>query len=199
MGPYGGAAQNRELKIIRAVDSVLNQTLQDYELIVVADGCEKTYEIITTHYPEHPKINVYLIKKQDYWSGVPRTFGGMMAKGEFILYLDIDDRWGVNHLSIINNQLNGYDWVWYNDFRFDYRLRRFKENPCNINRIGQNGTSNICFKRSLNVNWDFTGYAHDFYFNRSLKEKSKNYVKIKTPEYFVCHLPPHPGGRAYDI
>src|SRR4030042_2113545 len=198
LGWYGGAAMDRENKLIRAVKSILDQTFQDFEIIVVADGCEQTFNIIRDTFMPHDKISVYLITKQVFWSGVPRTFGNQMAKGEYILYLDIDDRWGNNHLQIINDQLNGFDWVWFNDYRYQWRAKAFCENPCNIFRIGQNGTSNVCFKRAMNATWDFNGYSHDYYFNKSLIKSSNNFAKIRTPEYYVCHLPPHPGGRAYD-
>lgn len=199
LGPYKGAAMDREKKIVRAVESVIKQTLQSFELIIVADGCEKTFDLISDKFKGNPKISVYLITKQEYWSGVPRTFGGMMAKGDRIIYLDIDDFYGPNHLESIDRQFGGYDWVFYNDWIYDPRKNKFKQRPCNIARIGYNGTSNICFKRSLNVTWDFVGYAHDYHFNQSLIKRSKKFGKIMDTGYYVCHLPHYPGGRGYDL
>ena len=45
LGEYSRAAQNREEKIVRSIDSCLDQ--MDFELIIVADGCQKTVEIVT--------------------------------------------------------------------------------------------------------------------------------------------------------
>jgi glycosyltransferase involved in cell wall biosynthesis len=195
--PYQGGASKRDEKFIRAIKSILNQTFKDFEIIVVADGCDLTYELVEKHFKYN--VSCYLITKQPFWSGVPRTLGGMMAKGDFILYLDSDDKWGKDHLKIINDNLKDYDWVWFNDYRYNRQKKKFIENRCYINRIGFSGTSNICFKRSLGVTWNYTGYAHDYYFNRELLRASKNSTKIETPEYYVCHLPTHPGGIGYDI
>lgn len=197
LGDYPGAAQDREIKIIRAIESVINQTFKDWELLIIADGCEKTFDIVSNKYAKQNKVSCYFIPKQPFWSGMARDIGKIEAKGEFCLYLDTDDYYKPNHLAIIDNQLNEQDWVWFNDFVW---IGQWKERECNIRRIGMNGTSNVCFKRTLDVNWStYIGYAHDFYFNQQLVKKYPNNNKIQTPGYMVCHLPPHPGGISYDL
>jgi glycosyltransferase involved in cell wall biosynthesis len=197
LGDYPGAANDRETKIIRAIDSIINQSIDDWELIVIADGCEKTFNIVSEAYEKNNKISCYLIPKQEAWSGTARDLGKMLAKGDYCIYLDIDDYYGLKQLETISNQLADYDWVWYNDLIW---VNDWKERLCNIKRIGQNGTSNVCFKRELKVNWSiYTGYAHDYYFNQQLVKKYPNCAQINALGYYVCHLPPHPGGRGYDI
>lgn len=185
LGKYSTAASDRENKIIRAINSVINQTFQDWELIVVADGCEKTFDIVSRVYADNDKVSCYLIKKSLLFSGIPRTCGIDQASGEFIVYLDIDDYYGANHLQKINDNLKEFDWVWFNDYRWK---GKWVENPCSITTIGRNGTSNICHKKSLGEKWTAVGYSHDYHFNRKLL-KHTNYTKIETPEYFVCHVP----------
>jgi glycosyltransferase involved in cell wall biosynthesis len=199
LGEYQGCATNREEKLKRAIDSVIGQTFEDWEMIIVSDGCEITYDIIEKNYWENKKISCYFIPKQPMWSGTARDIGKFQAKGDFIIYLDSDDQYGPNHLQNISDQLNGFDWVYYNDFI--YHHTKWAERLCVIQRIGYNGTSNVCYKRSLEVSWStYTGYAHDHIFNRQLVTKYKNFAKIKTPAgYYVCHLPPHNGGQGYDI
>lgn len=197
LGDYPGAAQDRENKIIRAIQSVIDQTFKDWELLIIADGCEKTFDIVCEKYAKQGKINCYFIPKQPLWSGTARDIGKVEAKGDYCLYLDTDDYYTPEHLATINEELGELDWVWYNDFIW---TNKWTERVCNIRRIGQNGTSNVCFKRSLNVSWStYTGYAHDFFFNQQLVKNYPNHNKIKTPGYMVCHLPPHPGGKGYDI
>jgi glycosyltransferase involved in cell wall biosynthesis len=198
LGEYQGAAKDRDTKILRAIDSLINQTFDDWELIIIADGCEKTVEIVCKKYEGNKKIYCDYIPKQEFWSGIARDCGKFESKGDYCIYLDIDDYYAPDYLARIEAQLNDYDWVCMNDYILVNGA--WNERICNIRRIGMNGTSNVCFKRELEVNWSsYTGYAHDFYFNQQLVKKYPNHAKINTPGYYVCHLPPHPGSKGYDI
>jgi glycosyltransferase involved in cell wall biosynthesis len=200
LGEYPRAAKDRDIKIVNAVKSVLSQSFNDAEVIVIADGCEKTFDIISREFDGNEKVSCYFIPKQPIWSGVPRNVGKMQAKGDYCLYLDIDDYYGKDHLKIINDNLRDYDWVWYCDLRYRELTKTWYENPCFINRLGYNGTSNVCFKRSCDVMWpENKDYGHDYWFNQELVHKYKNNAKIQTPQYHVCHIPDHPGGKGYDI
>lgn len=186
LGDYRTAAKDRDRKIIRAVDSVINQSFQDFEVVVVADGCNKTVEIMKQVSDE--RVRTVLIPKSKLWSGEPRNAGIEAATGDHIVYLDIDDLYGENHLRNISEQLGAFDWVWFDDIRYAPKQSVWYENPCDITQIGRHGTSNICHKRSLSVKWDYVGYAHDYYFVVQLREHG-NFVKIKGGEYYVCHIP----------
>ena len=195
LGAYRSAAKNREQKIVRAINSVLTQTCQDFEVLVIADGCQKTVDIVRGIKDE--RVSIYLINKSKTWSGVPRNTGIEQAKGDYILYLDIDDLYGENHLKNISDGINTYDWVWFNDIRYNHKSNEWYDNPCDIRQAGRHGTSNICHKRSLPYRWDHTGYAHDYYFVKHLKQ-NMNYAKIEGGEYYVCHLPDSTLGKGYD-
>lgn len=184
LGNYPGAASRRDEKIVRAVDSVIAQTFQDWELWVVADGCDQTMEIMQRY--NDLRVHSTKIPKSKIWSGEPRNAGIDHATGEYIVYLDIDDYYGENHLQIIADNLKDKDWVFYNDYIYK---GEWVERNCDVRKLGQNGTSNICHRRSLGARWSHTGYAHDHHFTQGLIMKSLKYVKIPTPEYFVMHLP----------
>jgi glycosyltransferase involved in cell wall biosynthesis len=196
LGEYRTAAKNRDFKILRAVNSVLTQTYQDFEVIVVADGCEKTVEVMKQI--KDPRVKTILIPKSKTWSGEPRNAGIENASGEFILYLDIDDIFGERHLENIAKGLSTFDWVWFDDIRYEPKSEQWYENPCDIIRIGKHGTSNICHKRSLPYRWDHVGYAHDYYFIKHLKQ-NMNYTKVEGGEYYVCHIPKSNIGDGYDV
>lgn len=193
LGEYRTAAKDRERKIIRAVSSVLTQSFQDFEVIVVADGCEKTVEIMKQITDQ--RVSTYLIPKSPLFSGEPRMKGINEAKGEFIIYLDIDDQFGEDHLKNINEGLKGYDWVWFDDLRYAPKTNQWYENPCDITQISRHGTSNVCHKRSMPAKWDYVGYAHDYYFVLQLRN-NPNFTKIQGGEYYVMHIP-NVGG--YDL
>lgn len=187
LGPYKGAASNREEKLIRAVDSILNQSFQDFEVIVVADGCNKTYDLIFSKYEHDNRVECILIGKQPLWSGRARNYGIDHAKGGYVVYLDADDKWGVDHLKKIDEQLEDHNWVYFNDIVLNKRGEKI-ERECFIDQRFHNGTSNICHKRSLAVRWNGSSYGLDDW---SIVKSLNNYkgVKINTPEYFVCHIP----------
>jgi glycosyltransferase involved in cell wall biosynthesis len=196
LGEYRTAANNRDKKIVRAVNSALTQSFQDFEVIVIADGCEKTMEIIKRI--EDKRVSSILIPKCRGQFSNQRDTGIEAAKGEFILYLDIDDLFGTDHLKNINAGLNGFDWVWFDDIRYMVKTKEWYQNPCDIMKMGRHGTSNICHKQSLPYRWDHTGYAHDYYFIKHLKQNMK-YKKIEGGEYYVCHLPDSILGKGYDL
>jgi glycosyltransferase involved in cell wall biosynthesis len=191
LAPYPGAAHDREDKLLRAVASAQQQSFKDFEIIVVADGCKRTIELVE----DAVNVRSFLIERGKLFGGGPRNKGIVEAKGDYIVYLDIDDLHGSEHLAIINKNLNGEDWVWFNDIRYD---GGWKENFCDIYQIGKHGTSNICHKRELDVKWNVSGYAHDYHFVRELL-KFKNFKKIETPEYYVCHVPGTGRTNGYEL
>jgi glycosyltransferase involved in cell wall biosynthesis len=186
LGVYRNAAKERDGKIIRAVNSVLNQTFTDFELIVVADGCKTTMDLVSQY--DDPRIRSFFIPKAKMWAGEPRNKGLTEAQGEFIVYLDIDDVFGENHLKSLFDIIGDKDWVWFDDNRYLPKTNQWYQNACDIMKIGRCGTSNICHKRELDVHWNHDGYAHDFYFIEQLRNY-KNFGKVDAGEYFVCHLP----------
>lgn len=196
LGNYKNAATNRDMKLRRAIESVLDQTCQDFELNIICDGCEKSYAIVEQIAMENPAadINCWMIPKQQLWSGTVRNMGIKHSKGTYISYIDGDDVWGPDHLKVLDQQSDVYQdkqWLWFNDFIF--KGGRWVERDCNLNVKGANGTSNIIHKRMLNVYWIDGGYEHDWKFIQRLM-LFPNYQQIETPDYRVCHIPNH-----YDI
>lgn len=187
LGQYKNAASNREQKLIRAIDSVVNQSYPDWELIVVADGCEKTFDLVSERYADEDRISCFLIQKQTIFSGKVRGFGIIKAQGDYVVYLDSDDYFGADHLSKIKEGIENYDWVYFND-HLKTPAGQHHERECLIKQKYQNGTSNICHKRELKITWG-NGYGQDDWSAVSSLLKYPNYAKIATPEYFCCHIP----------
>lgn len=187
LGVYKKAASSRDTKIIRAVKSVLSQTYEDWELIIVADGCEATVQIIKNNFDD-PRIHGFKIEKQKIWSGVVRNTGLEKAKGEWACYLDIDDCIGKNHLESLVPKIDGYDWLAFPDWEFKYG--RFWMRPVAVNIRGKCGTSNLIHKTNL-ARWNTDdNYAHDWNFIKNLKKASVKYkVLTNAGYYFVCHIP----------
>ncbi|MEE0901555.1 MAG: glycosyltransferase family A protein [Methanobrevibacter sp.] len=79
---------NEEKYIKKAIDSVLNQTLDDFELIIVNDGSsDNTLNIINGFEDERIK----LINQSNQGPGASRNNALEIACGEYVMFLDGDD------------------------------------------------------------------------------------------------------------
>ncbi len=88
-----------------AIDSVLGQTMRDFELLVVGDGCTDGSEQVVAAI-EDPRVKwINLPKNTGHQSG-PNNRGLQEARGEFIAYLGHDDLWLSHHLQCTTDQLN---------------------------------------------------------------------------------------------
>lgn len=81
---------NIEKYVERAINSVLNQTFKDYELIIVDDcSTDKTMEIVKNI--EKENIKIYSTEKNSGTAGATRNIAIDKANGEYIIFLDGDD------------------------------------------------------------------------------------------------------------
>lgn len=88
---------NRSRKLIRALRSVLKQTFTDYEIIVVDDGSsDDTYQAIAAYLPT---IH-YVKKKENTGVSAARNCGILHASAPWIAFLDSDDYWLEDKLSV---------------------------------------------------------------------------------------------------
>jgi glycosyltransferase involved in cell wall biosynthesis len=82
---------NRSHVLGRAVRSVLSQTYQDFELIVVDDGSsDATVEVVSGF--ADPRIRC-LRHEKNRGAAAARNSGIKAARGEYIAFLDSDDEW----------------------------------------------------------------------------------------------------------
>jgi len=190
LGEYPGCASNRDKKFIRAVKSFINQTYQNKELIIVADGCELTKKLYEENFSSYENIKCILIPKQTLFSGVVRTIGLVEATGDYISYLDNDDVINKTHLEVIVNQFaTDIDLYYYDDYLvLNKEFSKFQKRFVEI-RYGQIGSSSI-FHKNIRENWMTweNGYGHDFLFIMKIIQNGMKFKKLDTaPTYYVCH------------
>lgn len=85
-------AYNRETLVARAIDSVLAQTYDDFELIVVDDASKDGTRAVLETYRDHPRVRLLLSDVNRGGSGA-RNLGIEAARGDFIAFQDSDDVW----------------------------------------------------------------------------------------------------------
>jgi len=82
---------NRAHLIGRAIQSVLNQTYQDFEVIVVDDGSTDNTEEIVKSFND-PRIR-YIRHEKNKGAAAARNTGIKAARGKYIAFQDSDDEW----------------------------------------------------------------------------------------------------------
>lgn len=90
--------KNREDELIRAVESVLGQTHDNWELLVVDDKSEIDIKGILERFAD-ARIQYILNDKERSNANVSRNLGLDLAEGDYVAFLDSDDEWKPNHLS----------------------------------------------------------------------------------------------------
>jgi glycosyltransferase involved in cell wall biosynthesis len=87
---------NRASYIGEAIQSVLNQTYQDFELIVVDDGSTDNTGTALDQFGERIRV----LYQQNSGVSVARNKGTFAARGEWVAFLDSDDEWEPEKLRV---------------------------------------------------------------------------------------------------
>ena len=124
---------NVEKYIKKCLDSVINQTYEDYEVIIVNDGTKDNSMDIVKEYP------VKIVNQKNQGLSVARNNGAKQAKGDYLIFLDSDDSWNKNLLKSIEKSLkNNPDVVRFQiqETYEDGSKKEYKETPFN-NKTGE--------------------------------------------------------------
>lgn len=97
---------NKEKYIENALKSILDQTVTDYEIIIVDDGStDKSREIVDKHISNKIRIIDHYENKG---LSAARNTGIRNAKSDYVTFLDADDLWHPNYLQTIKNLISSY-------------------------------------------------------------------------------------------
>lgn len=88
---------NREETVTRSIDSVLEQTFEDFELIVVDDASTDDTTTVIDQYDD-PRIQ-FISHEENRGGSAARNTGIDRAEGEYIAFLDSDDEWKPSKLE----------------------------------------------------------------------------------------------------
>ena len=96
-------AYNREATIAAAIGSVMEQTHERFELIVVDDGSTDATCAVVAPFLADPRVK--LVKAPHGGVSAARNAGLAEAKGEIVAYLDSDNRWKAWFLDVMVRHL----------------------------------------------------------------------------------------------
>ncbi|MFC1550422.1 glycosyltransferase family A protein [Candidatus Neomarinimicrobiota bacterium] len=80
---------NAELYLSTALESVINQSLQPFEIIVVNDGSQDSSAVIAQKYGKY----IHYLSQSNSGAAAARNRGTEVATGDYLAFLDADDFW----------------------------------------------------------------------------------------------------------
>lgn len=96
---------NKEQVIERCIKSVLNQTYQNFEIVVIDDGSADNSKYILSTIKD---TRIKIITQTNFGVSVARNVGIENSVQPWICFLDADDEWLPNHLDILNELIKKY-------------------------------------------------------------------------------------------
>jgi CMP-N-acetylneuraminic acid synthetase len=87
----------------QAVESVLNQTFQDFELIVIDDGSTDGSRSVIEKYVDHPAMRI--VWQENKGLNVSNNIALRLARGKYVMRLDADDYLDEHALSVLSGVL----------------------------------------------------------------------------------------------
>lgn len=137
--PYGISVVmpcfNVESYIRETLESVLNQSFQDFEIICLDDGStDNTLSILRQYEAEHENITVFA--NGNFRQGYERNMGIRNARGKYIYYMDSDDLLDVRCFETIYTcaEENNLDLLYFEGTSF-YETSELEEKHPNYKKI----------------------------------------------------------------
>lgn len=98
---------NRRDMVVDAMQTVVEQSWQDVEIIVVDDGSDDgTADNVKAWHRDHRDISLTIVQQDNKGAAAARNHGATKARGEFIYFLDSDDLIYPDALQILADKLS---------------------------------------------------------------------------------------------
>ena len=110
---------NAERYLSDCLESIVNQSFKDIEIICINDGSKDKSEKIIKEYAQKDK-RIILFNQKNKGAGPARDKGVELSKGEYLSFIDSDDMFHYKTLEIAYNNLKKYnsEVVWFQYFQF---------------------------------------------------------------------------------
>lgn len=98
------AVYNSQRFLAAAIDSILKQSMSDFELILINDGSSDNSSVICKEYKQRDNRVVY-IEKENEGVAIARNCALDIAKGKYVMFVDSDDILYTGTLTAIRSAL----------------------------------------------------------------------------------------------
>ena len=187
---------NVEKYLKKCLDSLINQTLKEIEIIIVNDGSPDNSQKIIDDYKEKYPQKIASFIKENGGQGEARNYGLKKSHGEFIGYVDSDDYVELDMYEKLYNKAiqNNSDIVIcgsYNILENGHKTIDLEEsyvNDIQINALlGKKAVWNKIYRRELllenNLSFRCKLWYEDFDFTIKTLSKTKNISYVNEPLY----------------
>ena len=97
---------NRSWELRRALESLVRQTMRDFEVVVCDDGSTEDIRAVLGPFERKIKVRYQRIENSG-GPARPRNVAISLARGEWIAFLDSDDWWDDERLAVVGTKLDG--------------------------------------------------------------------------------------------
>lgn len=101
---------NCEKYLPKCINSILNQTFDDFELILINNGSVDDSAKICVEYKEKDHRVQYMLRENAGNAGAPRNTGLDAARGNYVIFVDADDYLEPNALEILYKEMISMDY-----------------------------------------------------------------------------------------
>ena len=179
---------NVEKYLRECLDSVINQTLKDIEIICVNDGSlDNCVEILNEYAIKDNRI--IIINRENKGVAISRNEGIEKARGEFVCFIDPDDFYPTNDIleTLYNSAIENNVLISGGEFSY------FTSNDKTILQDRNNKTMSGYYFESDGIieykDYQFDYGYHRFIYNRDFLINNKifypNYKRFQDPPFFV--------------
>ena len=100
---------NVEQYLEQCIDSIINQTFQDIEVICINDGStDSSAQILSRYAEKDSRVHIYS-NKESCGPLTARKIGVDAAKGDYIMFADSDDYLDLNACQLLIDKINEYN------------------------------------------------------------------------------------------
>lgn len=131
---------NKEIYISECIESILNQTFKDFEIVVVNDGSTDNSVKVVESFND---ARVRMVSQQNSGVSTARNRGVAEAHHDIVAFCDADDIWEPNHLEVLAKLVKDYPECGVFATSYYYSKDGIKTLPYILDRFTFNGDNGI--------------------------------------------------------